>query len=35
VFGIWGFVVNYGDFVCVNFVLYVCLVENFKFSVKN
>jgi len=26
--------VNYGDFVCVNFVLYVGFVENFEFSVK-
>jgi len=34
VFGIWEFLVNYCDFVCVNFVLYVGLVENFKFSVN-
>jgi len=34
VFRIWEYEVNYVDFICVTCILYVGLVENFKFAVK-
>jgi len=34
VFRIWVYEVNYGDFICVTFTLYVGLVEKIKFAVK-
>jgi hypothetical protein len=34
VFRIWEFEVNYGDFMRVTCILYVDLVENFKFAVR-
>ena len=34
VFRIWEPEVNYGDFICATCILYVDLVENFKFAVS-
>jgi hypothetical protein len=34
VFRILEYEVNYGDFICVTCILYVGLVENFKFAVE-
>jgi hypothetical protein len=34
VFRILEFEVNFGDFVCVTYILYVGLVENFKIAVR-
>ena len=34
VFRIWEFEVNFGAFICVTCILYVGMVEKFKFAVR-